>query len=97
MISFAVGDGGGSVGVGRKVVEFCGPIVRALWHGVLLAGWMMVSGRESVLYTVLVVVQVLLRDIVLRHLARSYLRYVRILGVLHTLYGSGFERVSLLY
>jgi hypothetical protein len=29
-------DGGCVVGVGRKVVEFCESIVRALWHGILL-------------------------------------------------------------
>jgi hypothetical protein len=32
MISFAVSDGGGSMGVSRKVVEFCGSVVSALWH-----------------------------------------------------------------
>jgi hypothetical protein len=37
MISFAVGGGGGKVGVGCQVVEFCSSIVRALGHGVLLA------------------------------------------------------------
>jgi hypothetical protein len=34
MISLAVSRGGRGVGVGRKVMEFCGSIVRALWHGV---------------------------------------------------------------
>jgi hypothetical protein len=29
-----VSRGGRGVGVGRKVMEFCGSIVRALWHGV---------------------------------------------------------------
>jgi hypothetical protein len=43
MISLAVGDGRGRVGVGRKAVEFCGSIVRALWHGVLLTSWMLLS------------------------------------------------------
>jgi hypothetical protein len=32
MISFAVSGGGGNVGVGRKVVKFCGSIVSALWQ-----------------------------------------------------------------
>jgi hypothetical protein len=36
MISFAVSGGGGHVGVGRKVVKFCGSIVRALWQCVPL-------------------------------------------------------------
>jgi hypothetical protein len=30
VISFAVGDGGGGVGVGRKIVELRGSFVRAL-------------------------------------------------------------------
>ena len=34
MISLAVSRGGRGVGVGRKVMEFCGSIVRALWHDV---------------------------------------------------------------
>ncbi len=38
MISFAMGDRSGGVGVGGKVVEFCDPIVRALGHVVLLGG-----------------------------------------------------------
>jgi hypothetical protein len=29
-----VSRGGRGVGVGREVMEFCGSIVRALWHGV---------------------------------------------------------------
>jgi hypothetical protein len=33
MISLAVSRGGHGMGVGRKVMEFCGSIVRALWHG----------------------------------------------------------------
>jgi hypothetical protein len=37
MISFAVRGGGGCVGVGRKVVEFCDSIMWALWHGAPLA------------------------------------------------------------
>jgi hypothetical protein len=32
MISFAVSGGGGKMGVGRKVVKFCGSIVSALWQ-----------------------------------------------------------------
>jgi len=32
MISLAMSHGGGGMGVGRKVVEFCDSIVRALWH-----------------------------------------------------------------
>jgi hypothetical protein len=32
MVSFTVGGGGSGVGVGRQVVQFCGSIVRALWH-----------------------------------------------------------------
>jgi hypothetical protein len=36
MISFAMGRGSGGVGVGRKVMQFCGLIVSTLWHGVLL-------------------------------------------------------------
>jgi hypothetical protein len=34
MISLTVSRGGRGVGVGRKVMEFCGSIVCALWHGV---------------------------------------------------------------
>ena len=34
MVSFPVGGGGSGVGVGRQVVQFCGSIVRALWHRV---------------------------------------------------------------
>lgn len=49
VIAFPVGGGGSSVGVGSKVVEFCGAIVRALWHGVLLAGWMLRWGSEATL------------------------------------------------
>ena len=40
MISFTVGDRGGSVGVGGKVVEFYGSIVQGLGHGGLLGRWM---------------------------------------------------------
>ena len=36
MISFAVSADGGNVGVGRKVVKFCGSIVSALWQCVPL-------------------------------------------------------------
>jgi hypothetical protein len=35
MVSFAVSGSGGGVGMGSKVVEFGGSIVRALRHGVL--------------------------------------------------------------
>jgi len=38
MIPFPVGGCGGGVGMGGKVVEFCGSIVITLWHGVLLPG-----------------------------------------------------------
>jgi hypothetical protein len=34
MISLAVSCGGRGVGMGRKVMEFCSSIVRALWHDV---------------------------------------------------------------
>jgi hypothetical protein len=40
MISLAVSSGGRGVGMGRKVMEFCGSIVRALWHDVSPASWM---------------------------------------------------------
>jgi hypothetical protein len=40
MIFFAVGGGSGKVGVGCHVVQFCGSIVRALGHDVLLASSM---------------------------------------------------------
>jgi hypothetical protein len=36
MISFAVSGGCDNVGVGRKVVKFCGSIVSALWQCVPL-------------------------------------------------------------
>jgi hypothetical protein len=39
MISLAVSGRGCSVGVGRKVMEFCGSIVHALWHDVSSASW----------------------------------------------------------
>jgi hypothetical protein len=32
MISFAMGGGGGSMSVGRKIMKFCGSIVSALWQ-----------------------------------------------------------------
>ena len=41
MISLAVSRGGRGVGVGRKAMEFCGSIVRALWHDVFPASWML--------------------------------------------------------
>lgn len=47
MISFAVGYGSGGVGVGRKIVEFCDSIVRALGHGVLLGLQTLNHGRGS--------------------------------------------------
>jgi hypothetical protein len=37
MISFIVRNSCGCVGVGSKVVQFGDSIVRALWHGFLLA------------------------------------------------------------
>jgi len=37
----AVSRGGRGVGVGRKAMEFCGSIVRALWHDVSPASWML--------------------------------------------------------
>jgi hypothetical protein len=40
VISFTVRDRSRSVGMGRKVVEFCDPIVDTLWHGVLPADCM---------------------------------------------------------
>ncbi len=47
MISLAVSRGGRGVGVGRKVMEFCGSIVRALWHGVSPAILDAVIGERS--------------------------------------------------
>ena len=41
MISLAVSRGGRGVGMGSKVMEFCGSIVRALWHDVPPASWML--------------------------------------------------------
>jgi hypothetical protein len=43
-----------------------------------------------------VVAQILLRDVVLRHFMRSYLRNVWILGVFHAVDHIGFERVPFL-
>jgi hypothetical protein len=40
VISFAVGSGGSGMGVGRKIVKFCGAVMCALWHGFLLLPWM---------------------------------------------------------
>ena len=37
VIFLAVSGGGGNVGVGRKVVKFCGSIVSALWQCVPLS------------------------------------------------------------
>jgi hypothetical protein len=95
MISLVVGYGRSGVGVGRKVVEFCCSIVGALWHSVLRSGCCSLD-VVGVLREVLVVVQVFFRNIVHRYLAGSYLRHVRILGVLHSLYDTGFECVSFL-
>jgi len=36
MVSLAMGNRCGGVGVGCKVMEFGDPFVRALWHSVLL-------------------------------------------------------------
>jgi hypothetical protein len=47
MISFAVGYGGGGVGVSCEVVEFCDSIVRALWHGALLKAAGPCDGRVA--------------------------------------------------
>src|ERR1017187_9782841 len=44
MISLAMGGGGGSMGVSCQVVKFCEPIVRALWHGILLLNRMDCTG-----------------------------------------------------
>jgi hypothetical protein len=41
MISLAVSRGGRGVGMGSKVMEFCGSIVRALWHDLSPASWML--------------------------------------------------------
>jgi hypothetical protein len=41
MISLAVSRGGCSVGMSRKIMKFCGSIVRALWHNVPSASWML--------------------------------------------------------
>ena len=45
MISLAVSCGGRGVGMGRKVMEFCCSIVRALWHDVSPASWMILIRR----------------------------------------------------
>jgi hypothetical protein len=47
VISLAVSCGSRLVGVRRKVMELCGPVVRTLWHGVLLSGWMLTSESAS--------------------------------------------------
>jgi hypothetical protein len=41
MVSLAVSCGGRGVGMGSKVMEFCGSIVRALWHDLSPASWML--------------------------------------------------------
>jgi hypothetical protein len=41
MISFAMGRGGGGVGVGGKIMELSNSSVRALWHGLLLISSML--------------------------------------------------------
>jgi hypothetical protein len=45
-ICFAMGFSGGGVGVSCQIMEFRGPVVRALGHDVLLAGSMQ-TGRQS--------------------------------------------------
>ncbi|MGC1871075.1 MAG: hypothetical protein WA700_08970 [Acidobacteriaceae bacterium] len=40
VISFAVGSGGSGMCVGREIVQFCGAVMCALWHGVLLFAMM---------------------------------------------------------
>ena len=41
MISLAVSRGDRGVGMGSKVMEFCGSIVGALWHDLSSASWML--------------------------------------------------------
>jgi hypothetical protein len=38
IVPFPMRGSGCRVGVGCEVMQFCGPIVRALWHGVLPSG-----------------------------------------------------------
>jgi hypothetical protein len=45
-----VSRGGGSVGVGRQVMELCGSIVRALWHGAPPASWMLPIAATASVY-----------------------------------------------
>jgi len=45
MISLAVSCGGRGVGMGSKVMEFCSSIVRALWHDLSPASWMLPNRR----------------------------------------------------
>ena len=98
VISFTVRDSSRGVGMGSKVVELCDSIVRTLWHGVLLAdGMAALRARFGFTQRCLAGVPILFRDVVLRHLARSHLRHIRVLGVFHTIHSVGFERVSLFY
>jgi hypothetical protein len=39
MIFFALGNTSGGMSVGSEVVEFCGSVVRALWHLNLSRAW----------------------------------------------------------
>jgi len=59
MISFAVGGGGGVVGVCRKIVKLRGPLVGTLWHSVLLAvkgdGLVAITAPASKVHLLLVV------------------------------------------
>jgi hypothetical protein len=97
VITFVVGHRRSGVRVSREVVKFCESIVGALWHDVLLVIWnAAVYGANRVSATRLVGVPILLRNVILGHLACSDLGHVRILGVLHPINGIGFERVSLL-
>jgi hypothetical protein len=48
VIPFAVGNSGSSVGMGCQVMEFCGSIMGALGHGVLLACLMQTIWKKSV-------------------------------------------------
>jgi hypothetical protein len=47
MISLAMSRGGRGVGMGRKVMEFCGSIVRALRHDVSSASWMLPTAAAA--------------------------------------------------
>lgn len=100
VICFPVCDRSRLVSVGRKVVELCDSIVRTLWHGVLLSRLDDDGCSRGMIrfYAIcLAGVPIFFRYVVFRHFTRSDLRHVRILGVFHTVYGIGFECVSLLY